>query len=98
MLPVAQWIEQWFPVMCGVRFLNRCVCLERSGVPFVYKEEKNLDNFRMVIRKPSAIYLLGNDSVNRGCLFSGIRAFMGGLGRAIPAKDTTDGNSRKTAG
>ena len=78
--PVAQWIEQWFPVPCaGVRFPSGVLpgTIGRSGALY-YKEDKNLDNFREWLSDNLRYFMLGGAILLIVvALFFGIRACVG---------------------
>ena len=60
--PVAQWIEQWFPVPCaGVRFPSGVLPGTVGIVPACCydKEDKNLDDFREWLSDNLRYFMLG---------------------------------------
>ena len=78
--PVAQWIEQWFPVPCaGVRFPSGVLhgTMNSSGALY-HKEDKNLDDFREWLSDNLRYFMLGGAIlVIVAVLFFGIRACVG---------------------
>lgn len=78
--PVAQWIEQWFPVPCaGVRFPSGVLpgTVVRSGALY-HKEDKNLDDFREWLSDNLRYFMLGGAILLIvAVLFFGIRACIG---------------------
>ena len=78
--PVAQWIEQWFPVPCaGVRFPSGVLHGTMNSSDALYhKEDKNLDDFREWLSDNLRYFMLGGAIlVIVAVLFFGIRACVG---------------------
>ena len=80
--PVAQWIEQWFPVPCaGVRFPSGVLPGTVGIVPACCydKEDKNLDDFREWLSDNLRYFMLGGAIlVIVLVLIFGVRACVGG--------------------
>ena len=78
--PVAQWIEQWFPVPCaGVRFPSGVLHGTMNSSDALYhKEDKNLDDFREWLSDNLRYFMLGGVIlIIVVVLFCGIRACSG---------------------
>ena len=95
--PVAQWIEQWFPVPCaGVRFPSGVLLWDvmvRSGALY-HKEDKNLDNFREWLSDNLRYFMLGGAIlIIVVVLFFGVRALVGSnRGNSEKEPNTTSEN------
>ena len=94
--PVAQWIEQWFPVPCeGVRFPSGVLHGTMNSSDALYhKEDKNLDDFREWLSDNLRYFMLGGAIlIIVLVLFFGVRACVGsnkgnsGDGQKTAAKD-----------
>ena len=94
--PVAQWIEQWFPVPCaGVRFPSGVLHgMMNSSDALYHKEDKNLDDFREWLSDNLRYFMLGGAIlIIVLVLFFGVRACVGsnkgnsGDGQKTAAKD-----------
>ena len=94
--PVAQWIEQWFPVPCaGVRFPSGVLHGSMNSSDALYhKEDKNLDDFREWLSDNLRYFMLGGAIlIIVLVLFFGVRACVGsnkgnsGDGQKTVAKD-----------
>ena len=91
--PVAQWIEQWFPVPCaGVRFPSGVLHGTMNSSDALYhKEDKNLDDFREWLSDNLRYFMLGGAIlIIVLVLFFGVRACVG-------SNKGNSGDGQKTA-